>query len=377
LAWWLLGGPGIAAILLVSVGTTDSNLDGAPSDPSGRKAPPGMAWIPGGAFLMGTNDMESFPNERPAHLVEVHGFWMDEYDVTNADFARFVAATGYVTTAERPVNWDDLKKEVAPGTPRPDDDALAPGSLVFTPTSTPVPLNDLSAWWHWVHGANWRHPEGPGSSIEGRENHPVVQVSWFDAVAYAKWAGKRLPTEAEWEFAARGGLESKRYIWGNDFRPGGRFMANTWQGVFPVRDSAEDGFAGTSPVGSFPANGYGLYDMAGNVWQWCGDWYRADTHLEASNQNVCRDPRGPKESLDPDDPYSPKRVVKGGSFLCSPSYCESYRPSARRGTTPDTGLPHTGFRCVISADDARVSRLVESKASATKQVGSKLTNPNY
>ena len=326
---------------------------------------------------MGTNDMESFPNERPAHLVEVHGFWMDEYDVTNADFARFVAATGYVTTAERPVNWDDLKKEVAPGTPRPDDDALAPGSLVFTPTSTPVPLNDLSAWWHWVHGANWRHPEGPGSSIEGRENHPVVQVSWFDAVAYAKWAGKRLPTEAEWEFAARGGLESKRYIWGNDFRPGGRFMANTWQGVFPVRDSAEDGFAGTSPVGSFPANGYGLYDMAGNVWQWCSDWYRADSHLEAASQNVCRDSSGPKESLDADDPYSPKRVVKGGSFLCSPSYCESYRPSARRGTTPDTGLPHTGFRCVISADDARVSRLVESKASATKQVGSKLTNPNY
>jgi formylglycine-generating enzyme len=230
----LCGFLGIASVVLVSRGLT-AIPDAAVSKPDDRaagqvnkEAPPGMAWIPGGTFLMGTNDKES-PNERPAHVVQVQGFWMDAHDVTNAEFAKFVEATGYVTTAERPINWEDLKKELAPGTPKPDDSALAPGSLVFTPTSVPVPLNNLSAWWRWVKGTSWRHPEGPGSSIQGRENHPVVQVSWYDAVAYAQWAGKRLPTEAEWEFAARGGLESKRYVWGDDFKPGSRYMANTWQ----------------------------------------------------------------------------------------------------------------------------------------------------
>ena len=363
---------GIAVLILVSSGSiaipnaAASNPDDRSGNKTNRKARQGMAWIPEGAFLMGTNDKESFPNERPAHLVQVQGFWMDEYDVTNAEFSKFVEATGYLTTAEREINWEDLKKEVPPGTPKPDPNTLAPGSLVFAPTAGPVPLNNLSAWWRWVRGADWRHPEGPQSSIKGRENHPVVQVSWLDAVAYAQWAGKRLPTEAEWEFAARGGSESKRYAWGDEFKPGGKFMANTWQGLFPVRDTGNDGFVGTSPVGSFPANGYGLYDMAGNVWQWCSDWYRVDTNLEAASKNVCRNPRGPAESYDPGDPYSPKRVVKGGSFLCNPDYCESYRPSARRGTPPDTGSSHTGFRCVISGDNAQVSRPVGSKPSLTK-----------
>jgi formylglycine-generating enzyme required for sulfatase activity len=372
LALSLCGFLGIAVALLTlnetkaSPDANDSNSDEPAGGQVHRKTIPGMAWIPGGTFLMGTNDKDSFPNERPAHLVDVQNFWMDEHDVTNAEFARFVEATGYVTTAEHEIVWEDLKKELPPGTPKPDDSALAPGSLVFTPTAGPVALNDLSAWWRWVHGANWRHPEGPESSIEGRENHPVVQVSWHDAVAYAPWAGKRLPTEAEWEFAARGGLESKRYVWGDDFQPGGKHMANTWQGLFPVRDSGEDGFVGTSPVASFPANGYGLYDMAGNVWQWCSDWYRVDSHIEAASKNVCRDPGGPAESYDPGDPYSPKRVVKGGSFLCNPAYCESYRPSARRGTPPDTGSSHTGFRCVISGDNAQVSRSVRSESSLTK-----------
>ena len=369
LPWGTLGIGFLLVVLLTRIASpnaTNSDPDGTQRGQAGSKAPPGMLWIPGGTFLMGTNDQESFPNERPAHLVQVQGFWMDQHDVTNAEFARFVEATGYLTTAERPINWEDLRKELPPGTPKPDDSALAPGSLVFTPAPGPVPLNDLSAWWRWVKGANWRHPEGPESSMQGRENHPVVQISWYDAVAYAQWAGKRLPTEAEWEFAARGGLESKRYVWGDDFRPGGRYMANTWQGAFPVHDTGEDGFVGTSPVGSYPANGYGLYDMAGNVWQWCSDWYRVDAHLEAASQNVCRDPRGPVESYDPGDPYSPKRVVKGGSFLCNPAYCESYRPSARRGTPPDTGSSHTGFRCVISGENAQAKSSAESPAALTK-----------
>jgi formylglycine-generating enzyme required for sulfatase activity len=315
----------------------------APVDLS--KAPPDMKWIPGGEFAMGSDDARSQVNERPSHRVRVAGFWLDEHPVTNAEFRTFVEATGHVTTAEKKPNWEEIKKQVAPGTPKPDDKMLVPGALVFSPPSHAVPLTDLTQWWRWTPGANWRHPEGPGSNIDGRDRHPVVQVSWEDAVAYAKWVGKRLPTEAEWEFAARGGLEGKRYAWGDDAEPRGRHMANIFHGDFPHHQTADDGYAATSPVGTFPPNGYGLVDMAGNVWQWTADLYRADEFSRrAGNEALCDNPQGPTSTYDPADPYSVRRVIKGGSFLCHITYCESYRPSARRGTSPDTGSSHVGFR---------------------------------
>lgn len=310
-----------------------------------------MKWIPAGEFTMGTNDPRSMPNERPAHKVHVEGFWMDEHPVTNAEFEKFVKATGYITTAERKPEWEELKKQLPPNTAKPKDEVLVPGALVFSPPSHAVALNNSFAWWKWVTGANWRHPEGPGSDLKGRENHPVVQVSWEDANAYAKWAGKRLPSEAEWEYAARGGLKEKRYPWGDEFKPNGKHMANTFQGHFPHDGIAEDGYLRTSPVKSFPANGYGLYDMAGNVWQWTNDWYRADTYVDRASQGIClNNPIGPEKSFDPLEPYATKRVIKGGSFLCNPSYCESYRPSARRGEAVDTGTSHVGFRLVSSEE---------------------------
>jgi formylglycine-generating enzyme required for sulfatase activity len=282
---------------------------------------------------------------------------MDEHDVTNTEFAKFVEATGYVTTAEKKPDWEQLKKELPPGTPKPDDSVLVAGSLVFTPTSQPVPLDDLSAWWRWVPGACWRHPEGPGSNIIERGTHPVVQVSWDDAVAYAKWAGKRLPTEAEWEFAARGGLEGKRYPWGDEFRPNGKYMANTWQGLFPVTNTAEDGFVGTSPVKSFPANGYGLYDMAGNVWQWCSDWYRPDYYEQlAKAGGLTNNPRGPDTPFDPSEPNEKKRVHRGGSFLCNDQYCSRYIVGTRGKGEVNTGTNHLGFRCVKNASAKPASR---------------------
>jgi formylglycine-generating enzyme required for sulfatase activity len=291
-------------------------------------APAGMKFIPGGEFTMGTDDPNFMANEHPARKVKVEGFYIDEHDVTNAEFKKFIEATGYVTTAEKPVDWEELKKQVPPGTPKPADEMLKPGSLVFTPPDHPVDLRDMANWWTWTSGASWKHPQGPDSNLEGKDDLPVIQVSWDDATAYAKWAGKRLPTEAEWEYAAWGGKQGTRYYWGNKLNKDGKFMANTFTGDLPYRNTGEDGFVSIAPVKSFPSNGYGLYDMAGNVWNWCSDAYRESPT---------------------DQPDQFRKVMKGGSFLCSPSYCESYRPTARRGTPSDTGSGHVSFRCAKSA----------------------------
>jgi formylglycine-generating enzyme required for sulfatase activity len=309
-----------------------------------------MALIPAGEFVMGTDSTESMTNERPAHKVQVTSFWMDVHDVTNAEFRAFVKATNYVTTAEKPVDWNELKKQVPEGTPKPAEELLKPGSLVFTPPGKRVDLNDMSNWWTWTNGADWTHPQGQRSNIDHKDDYPVVQVSWDDAAAYAKWAGKRLPTEAEWEYAARGGAKiNTRYWWGNEFKPDGKFMANTYTGEFPVKDTGEDGYAGTSPVKAFPANGYGLYDMAGNVWQWCSDFYADDMHTKTKSKGaMCCDPTGPEKTFSAHNPLAVEHVTKGGSFLCNVNYCESYRPTARRGTPPDTGTGHIGFRCVMT-----------------------------
>jgi formylglycine-generating enzyme required for sulfatase activity len=320
-----------------------------------RKGPAGMLWVPGGEFFMGSDDRLARPNERPVHKVRVHGFWMDRAPVTNAQFARFVAATRYVTTAERLPDWEALQVQLPPGTPKPPDDVLVPGALVFVGTERPVDLADYSQWWRYVPGANWRHPQGPESTIDDKADHPVVQVSYEDAQAYARWIGKRLPTEAEWELAARGGLEQARYAWGAEFASQGRRMANVWEGSaepFPVVSSAANTFHGTTRVCTFPRNGYGLCDMTGNVWQWVADWYRADAYTQAAEGAEAVDPRGPADSYDPDEPgvpeNAPKRVVRGGSFLCAASYCLSYRPSARRGSDPASSASHIGFRLVSS-----------------------------
>ena len=305
----------------------------------------GMVKIPGGDFQMGAADKEGRSDEYPQHAVHVDGFYMDATEVTNAQFMKFIKATGYVTTAERTPDWEELKKQLPPGTPKPADSLLVAASLVFTPPAKPVELNDVSQWWQWVKGADWKHPEGPGSNIKGKENYPVVQVSWDDAMAYAKWAGKRLPTEAEWEWAARSGFANQPYTWGSESVEKGQPKANIWQGHFPDRNTVADGFARVAPVKSFAANAYGLYDMAGNVWEWCSDWYRSDYYTQAGTKKLMN-PAGPASSYDPEEPTVPKRVVRGGSFLCHASYCASYRVSARMKTSPDTGLEHTGFRCV-------------------------------
>jgi formylglycine-generating enzyme len=303
---------------------------------------PGMVWVPGGTFRMGSDAF--YPEERPVREVRVEGFWIDRHPVTNRQFSRFVAATGYVTVAERPPD-----PALYPGAP-PEN--LVAGSMVFTPSSGPVDLTNHALWWAWTPGADWRHPQGPQSSIAGLADHPVVQVALEDVEAYCAWAGTALPAEAEWEYAARGGLEQAIFTWGNEERPGGQLMANSWQGHFPWQNTREDNYVSTSPVGSYPANGYGLLDMAGNVWEWTADWYTVK--YQANPDNPCCTvsnpaPNAREASINPLQAHFriPRRVVKGGSHLCAPSYCFRYRPAARQPQDIDTGTSHVGFRCVV------------------------------
>jgi sulfatase modifying factor 1 len=306
-----------------------------------------MKWINAGEFTMGAADVDNDarPDERPAHKVKLDGFWIDQTPVTNAQFRTFIEATHYVTTAEKAPLLADIMKQLPPGTPPPPKEALVAASLVFHSTPQAVGLDDPSQWWTWTPKADWRHPEGPDSNINGQDDYPVVQISWDDAKAYAHWAGKRLPTEAEWEYAARGGVEGKKYIWGNEDPTDDAPRCNIWQGHFPDTNTARDGYKLRSPVTAFKPNGFGLYDMSGNVWEWCSDWYRRDTY---SHPDSIINPQGPVDSLDPDEPTVQKRVTRGGSFLCNASYCSSYRVAARMKTSPDTSTDHIGFRCVTT-----------------------------
>jgi formylglycine-generating enzyme required for sulfatase activity len=325
--------------------------------PAPAPAPSGMVWIPGGEFSMGCTDPradlcggnEPMDDARPVHRVAIAPFWMDRTEVTNAEFARFVAATGYITFAERKPRAEDY--------PGATPDQLVPGSVVFSPPREAVPLDNALRWWRYVPGADWRHPSGPNSTIVGHDQDPVLHIAYVDAAAYAAWAGKRLPTEAEWEFAARGGLTGARYTWGDDLTLNGRWMANIWEGAFPHKNSEDDGFSGIAPVASFPANAYGLHDMAGNVWEWCSDWYRPDAYAlaqRAAGGGVVRDPRGvaESESFDPQEPGMPKRVQRGGSYLCTDQYCTRYMVGTRGKGAADTGSNHVGFRCVRDANPA-------------------------
>jgi formylglycine-generating enzyme required for sulfatase activity len=296
-----------------------------------------MVWIPPGEFWMGAQHAR-MPDSRPVHRVRVDGFWMDRTEVTNTQFEAFVKATGYVTVAEKTPKAEDF-----PGAP-PEN--LVAGSVVFTPPSQDVPSDSRFRWWSYIPGANWRRPEGPGSDLVGKSNYPVVHIAWPDAAAYAKWAGKRLPTEAEWEFAARGGLDRKPFVWGDRLSPGGAYPANTFQGRFPNRNSAGDGHPGAAPVALFRANGYGLHDMAGNVWEWVSDWYRPDTFARSAALGVDHNPAGPAAAFDPSEPAVLKKVMKGGSFLCEETYCSRFMPGGRGKGDINTGTNHLGFRCV-------------------------------
>lgn len=331
----------IVGCLPILIRSNPSNLKG--SITSKMASTKNMVWIPDGEFIMGGNSNEARFDEFPRNKIKLDGFWMDKTEVTNAQFKEFIDSTGYITDAEKNIDWELMKKELPKDTPKPHDSSLMPSSLVFKQPQHHINLNNFGAWWQFIKGANWRQPEGKNSSLENKENHPVVHVSWNDAVAYAKWAGKRLPTEAEWEYATRGGKENTIYPWGNEIVDAGK--ANYWTGEFPSKNTQKDGFFTTAPVQSFPPNNYGLYDMAGNVWEWCSDWYHAHYYKSLEN-DIPKNPKGPLKSYDPMEPNIPKKVLRGGSFLCNDNYCSGYRNSARMKSSPSTGLSHTGFRCV-------------------------------
>ncbi|MBL3656387.1 formylglycine-generating enzyme family protein [Fulvivirga sediminis] len=319
-------------------------------EPRKESSTEGMVLLKGGTFSMGASDKNGRPDEYPQHQVKLSSFYIDETSVTNAQFAEFVEATGYVTTAEQAPDWEELKKQLPLGTPKPADSLLVPSSLVFHGTDGPVPLDNAALWWRWTTGADWRHPHGPGSNINGKENYPVVHVSWYDANAYAKWAGKRLPTEAEYEYAARGGMKDKLYPWGNEEPYQGEPKANTWDGKFPYKNTGRDQFISLAPVKSFPPNGYKLYDMAGNVWEWCADNYRHDYYQSLVGE-LSVNPTGPESGYDPRQPTVPVKVTRGGSFMCNEMYCSGYRTTSRMMSSPDSGFEHTGFRCVMDLEE--------------------------
>ncbi len=330
---------------------TISNKNNKPTS-----APEGMAWIPGGEFSMGgvnpvgmkDGGHEHMNDARPIHRVYVDGFYMDATEVTNAEFANFVKATGYVTVAEQKPTHEEF--------PDAPEESLVAGSVVFAPPAEQVSLNNYLQWWNYVKGADWKHPLGPGSDLKGKENYPVVQISWQDAAAYAKWTGKRLPTEAEWEFAARGGKAGNLYPWGNQLKPDGKWMANIFEGLFPGRDAANDGFAGIAPVKQFPANAYGLYDIAGNVWEWCSDWYKDNYYQTLAKQGVAKNPQGPSDSYDPAEPNLKKKVQRGGSFLCTDQYCTRYMVGTRGKGEYRSATNHIGFRCVMDVKKGEVAK---------------------
>ena len=353
----------LGLIILLILGCAEQSEDMACCDnvPSrfgmvAPNTPDGMIWIPGSTFDMGgevADFMRDWPmsarsraDERPVHQVEVDGFWISRTPVTNEEFSKFVEETGYITTAEKKPELEEIMKGLPSGTPPPSTDMLVPASMVFTPPESKVSLNNVLQWWRWQKDANWRQPEGPSSTIDDRMDHPVVQVSYYDAQAYAEWKGMSLPTEAQWEFAARGGLDNKVFTWGDKPVSEKKPRINIWQGSFPNKNTEADGFFSTSPVCTFAPNGYGLYDMSGNVWEWVSDWYHSDAYAIAKGKGVVKNPTGSATSYDPDEPYLSKRVIRGGSFLCNDSYCSGYRPAARMKTSPDTSANHTGFRLV-------------------------------